>query len=217
GQWARVVHELRMRKSKRVAAFQAHDSVSRQGEPGLQLVRHRREDLNLGGCDAQDDRRIHEQARSRASARTGARGSRRAARNRRTRRPRSGAIRRLGKERTLHRLLEDLPMATRERPLSPHLQVYKWQITMTMSILHRVSGMILVAGALGLASPVGQLALFGFSLALVYHLLNGIRHLLWDAGFGFEIPEFYATGWTVAVLTVVLTAAIWFFAMGARA
>ncbi|MDG6348334.1 succinate dehydrogenase, cytochrome b556 subunit [Luteimonas sp. 8-5] len=129
-------------------------------------------------------------------------------------------------------------MATRERPLSPHLQVYKWQITMTMSILHRVSGMILVAGALGLAwwllaiaaggehyetvaaclaSPFGQLALFGFSLALVYHLLNGIRHLLWDAGFGFEIPEFYATGWTVAVLTVVLTAAIWFFAMGARA
>ena len=129
-------------------------------------------------------------------------------------------------------------MATRERPLSPHLQVYKWQITMTMSILHRASGMILVAGAFGLAwwllaiaaggehyataaaclaSPFGQLALFGFSLALVYHLLNGIRHLLWDAGFGFEIPEFYATGWTVAVLTVVLTAAIWFFAMGARA
>ena len=72
-------------------------------------------------------------------------------------------------------------MATRERPLSPHLQV------------------------------------FGFSLALVYHLLNGIRHLLWDAGIGFEIPEFYASGWTVLVLTVVLTAAIWFFAIGVRA
>ena len=53
--------------------------------------------------------------------------------------------------------------------------------------------------------------------ALVYHLLNGIRHLLWDAGIGFEIPEFYASGWTVVVLTVVLTAAIWFFAMGMRA
>ncbi|MDQ2703514.1 MAG: succinate dehydrogenase, cytochrome b556 subunit [Pseudomonadota bacterium] len=129
-------------------------------------------------------------------------------------------------------------MATRERPLSPHLQVYRWQITMTMSILHRTTGIILVAGAFALAwwllaiaaggehyaaaaaclaSPFGQLALFGFSLSLVYHLLNGIRHLLWDAGIGFEIPEFYASGWTVAVLTVVLTAAIWYFAMGARA
>jgi succinate dehydrogenase / fumarate reductase cytochrome b subunit len=125
-------------------------------------------------------------------------------------------------------------MATRERPLSPHLQVYRWQITMTMSILHRVSGVILTVGAFALAwwlmavasggesylraadclaSPLGKLLLFGFSLALVYHLLNGIRHLLWDAGMGFEIPEFYRSGWTVAVLTVVLTAAIWFAAL----
>ena len=121
-------------------------------------------------------------------------------------------------------------MATRERPLSPHLQVYRWQITMTMSILHRASGVLLALGAFALAfwllavaaggesyarvadclaSPLGRLALFGFSLALVYHLLNGIRHLLWDAGMGFGIPEFYRSGWTVAVLTVVLTAAIW--------
>ena len=129
-------------------------------------------------------------------------------------------------------------MATRERPLSPHLQVYRWQITMTMSILHRVSGVILTFGAFALAwwlmavatggesyeraarcvaSPLGKLILFGFSLALVYHLLNGIRHLLWDAGWGFEIPEFYRTGWTVAVLTVALTAAIWFVALGGGA
>ena len=129
-------------------------------------------------------------------------------------------------------------MATRERPLSPHLQVYRWQITMTMSILHRASGIVLTAGAFalacwllavaaggdhyarvaaGLASPLGRLALFGFSLALVYHLLNGVRHLLWDAGVGFEIPEFYRSGWTVAVLTVLLTAAIWFFALGGAA
>ena len=122
-------------------------------------------------------------------------------------------------------------MATRERPLSPHLQVYRWQITMTMSILHRVSGVILTVGAFALAwwllavaaggesyasaaaclaSPLGKLLLFGFSLALVYHLLNGIRHLLWDAGVGFEIPEFYRSGWTVAVLTVLLTAVIWY-------
>ncbi|GAB3318121.1 succinate dehydrogenase, cytochrome b556 subunit [Luteimonas notoginsengisoli] len=125
-------------------------------------------------------------------------------------------------------------MANRERPLSPHLQVYRWQITMTMSILHRGSGIVLVAGAFALAwwllavaaggeayasaaacvaSPFGQLALFGFSLALVYHLLNGIRHLLWDIGWGFDIPEVYRSGYTVAGLTVVLTALIWFFAL----
>ena len=129
-------------------------------------------------------------------------------------------------------------MATRERPLSPHLQVYRWQITMTMSILHRVTGTILVVGAFGfawwllalaaggdtyanvadcLASPLGKLFLFGFSLSLVYHLLNGIRHLLWDAGWGFEIPEFYASGWTVAALTVVFTLILWILASGAAA
>ncbi len=125
-------------------------------------------------------------------------------------------------------------MATRERPLSPHLQVYRWQITMTMSILHRISGVILTVGAFGLAwwlmsvaaggesyadaaaclaSPLGKVLLFGFSLALVFHLLNGVRHLLWDAGVGFEIPEFYRSGWTVAVLTVLLTALIWYVAL----
>ena len=125
-------------------------------------------------------------------------------------------------------------MANRERPLSPHLQVYRWQITMTMSILHRVSGVGLVAGAFGLAwwlmaaavggghyetaaaclaSPFGKFLLFGFSLALVYHLLNGLRHLLWDIGWGFDIPDVYRSGWTVAVLTLALTAAIWWVAL----
>ena len=129
-------------------------------------------------------------------------------------------------------------MATRERPLSPHLQVYRWQITMTMSILHRVTGVILTVGAFALAwwllalatggeayadaaeclaSPLGKLFLFGFTLALVYHLFNGVRHLLWDAGWGFEIPEFYASGWTVAALTVIFTLVIWIVASGAGA
>ena len=101
---------------------------------------------------------------------------------------------------------------------------------MTMSILHRVTGVALTIGAFGLAwwlmsvaaggehyahaaqclaSPLGQFLLFGFSLSLVYHLLNGIRHLLWDAGWGFEIPDVYRSGWTVAVLTIVLTVLIW--------
>jgi succinate dehydrogenase / fumarate reductase cytochrome b subunit len=126
-------------------------------------------------------------------------------------------------------------MATRERPLSPHLQVYRWQITMVMSILHRATGVILTVGAFALAwwllavaaggdayaraaacvaSPLGRLALFGFSLALVYHLLNGIRHLLWDIGWGYEIPEVYRSGYIVGVLTVLLTALIWFVALG---
>ena len=122
-------------------------------------------------------------------------------------------------------------MTQRERPLSPHLQVYRWQITMTMSILHRATGCALAAGAFLFAwwlvavamgpdayatfteclrSPLGLVALFGFSLALVYHTYNGIRHLLWDIGYGYEIPKFYATGWAVTALTLVTTLAVWF-------
>lgn len=124
-------------------------------------------------------------------------------------------------------------MPQRARPLSPHLQIYRWQITMAMSIFHRISGIVLSVGAFVLAwwllavaaggdtyasaaeclaSPLGRLALFGFSLALVYHLLNGIRHLLWDAGWGFAIPQVYRSGYVVAALTVVFTAAIWLLA-----
>ncbi len=126
----------------------------------------------------------------------------------------------------------------KQRPLSPHLQVYRWQITMTMSILHRVTGMALTVGAFALAwwllamaaggetalraaeclaSPLGMLVLFGFTASLVYHLLNGIRHLLWDAGWGMDIPEVYKSGYTVAALTVVFTLLIWWAALGANA
>jgi succinate dehydrogenase / fumarate reductase cytochrome b subunit len=129
-------------------------------------------------------------------------------------------------------------MANRERPLSPHLQVYRWQITMVMSILHRASGVALCVGAFALAwwllavaqggeayaraaaclaSPLGLLVLAGFSLALVYHTLNGLRHLSWDIGWGLDIPDVYRSGYAVAVLTVVLTAVIWFVALGGSA
>jgi succinate dehydrogenase / fumarate reductase, cytochrome b subunit len=124
----------------------------------------------------------------------------------------------------------------RERPLSPHLQVYRWQITMVMSILHRSTGVALAVGAFGVVwwllavaagpealadfnscagSLLGMIALAGFSVCLVFHFFNGIRHLLWDIGWGFEIPQFTASGWTVAALTLICTAGIWFMALRA--
>jgi succinate dehydrogenase / fumarate reductase cytochrome b subunit len=116
------------------------------------------------------------------------------------------------------------------RPLSPHLQIYKWQLTMTLSILHRATGIALAVGTLLVlallialaagpdayttvrdfcASPFGLFLLVGWSWALCFHLCNGIRHLLWDTGWGFEIPRAEATGWSVVVLSLALTALIW--------
>ncbi|HST44947.1 MAG TPA: succinate dehydrogenase, cytochrome b556 subunit [Luteimonas sp.] len=129
-------------------------------------------------------------------------------------------------------------MSNRPRPVSPHLQVYRWQITMVMSILFRASGIVLTFGAFVLAwwllavaaggetyaraadlvdSPLGLIALFGFSLAAVYHLLNGLRHLAWDSGMGLDIPEVYRSGYVVIALTLVLTALIWIVALGGGA
>ncbi|RFF31513.1 succinate dehydrogenase, cytochrome b556 subunit [Wenzhouxiangella sediminis] len=121
-------------------------------------------------------------------------------------------------------------MVTDNRPLSPHLQVYRPQLTSVMSISHRITGLLLslgmvmvtawvVALAAGpeafasltglLASPVGLVALLLWTVSLFYHLLNGIRHLFWDAGWLLELKGAYASGWTVLVLTVVLTAIVW--------
>lgn len=125
-------------------------------------------------------------------------------------------------------------MANPDRPLSPFLTVYRPQITTVMSIVHRITGVILAIGAFGVAwwlmaasaspqryiqfthlagSLQGKIVLLGFSWCLMYHLFNGLRHLLWDAGQGFEIKQFYATGWTVVVLSLVCTAALWWFAL----
>lgn len=126
----------------------------------------------------------------------------------------------------------------RERPLSPHLTVYRPQLTMVLSISHRISGVALAAGALGLVtwllalasgpaayaqwqvlagSLPGRLVLFAMSLALVYHLLNGLRHLLWDSGSAMDIPSVYRTGYAVVGLTLLLTAALWVAALGGGA
>ena len=116
------------------------------------------------------------------------------------------------------------------RPLSPHLQVYRPQLTSVMSIMHRVSGAVLATGSLLVAlwlvalaagpavfnpianamqHPLGQLVVFGYSLALVYHGLNGIRHLMWDLRIGLEIKQVYQSGYLVLGLTVLVTAALW--------
>ena len=121
-------------------------------------------------------------------------------------------------------------MVTDNRPLSPHLQVYRPQLTSVMSISHRITGILLSAGMImvtvwltalaagpgafasvndWLATPVGLIALLTWTASLFYHLLNGIRHLFWDAGWLLELKGAYASGWMVVVLTVLLTGIIW--------
>ena len=116
------------------------------------------------------------------------------------------------------------------RPLSPHLQVYRWPISMALSIGHRISGVGLGIGTLlltwwlvaagtsdaafarvqwFLASPLGLLLLFGWTAALMFHFFSGIRHLIWDAGYGFESHEYNRSAYAVLIATVVCTVLIW--------
>ena len=117
-----------------------------------------------------------------------------------------------------------------QRPLSPHLQIYKPQLTSVLSIMHRFTGLILAVGILVfvywvaalahgpaayesaqslIGSWFGQLLLFGWSVAFYYHLANGIRHLFWDAGYGFDLPSVYKSGWAVVIATALLTLITW--------
>jgi succinate dehydrogenase / fumarate reductase cytochrome b subunit len=123
-------------------------------------------------------------------------------------------------------------MPVRERPTSPHLQIYRWQIGNTLSILHRLTGIALAFGLLALcywlmslaggvapyvmamrafASPLGLAALIGWTFAFLYHLLNGVRHLFWDAGMGFERTERHASGWFAVLAALGLTLCVWLF------
>ncbi|MBL8298976.1 MAG: succinate dehydrogenase, cytochrome b556 subunit [Rhodanobacteraceae bacterium] len=116
------------------------------------------------------------------------------------------------------------------RPKSPHLQIYRWQIQMVSSILHRAAGVALAGGTVLLvcllvalaggpevyakvqrccASMPGQLLLLGWTWSLAYHLLNGLRHLLEDTAAGFEIRTFVMTGWVAVLGSFVLTALVW--------
>lgn len=121
-------------------------------------------------------------------------------------------------------------MAAGNRPLSPHLQIYRPQITSALSIFHRFTGAALAAGLLlfvywlaalaaGNAAYASALAVLGawpvklllflFTFAFFYHLSNGLRHLWWDTGRGFEISEVNASGYAVIISAVVLTLLAW--------
>jgi succinate dehydrogenase / fumarate reductase cytochrome b subunit len=116
------------------------------------------------------------------------------------------------------------------RPLSPNLQIYRPQLTSVLSITHRLTGVILGIGAIFLViwimtaaagpSPyvafngllgswVGLALLFVWTFSLFFHLCNGIRHLIWDVGYGFELRTIYASGWVVLTTSTLLTAAAW--------
>lgn len=121
-------------------------------------------------------------------------------------------------------------MSQVKRPLSPHLTIYRPQITSVLSITHRMTGLALVAGSFlvvywlwvaaydpsayekfheCLGSVLGRIALLGWTLAFYYHLCNGIRHLFWDIGKGFSIPAVTRSGIAVVISAVLLTAFTW--------
>jgi succinate dehydrogenase / fumarate reductase cytochrome b subunit len=117
-------------------------------------------------------------------------------------------------------------MPVRARPLSPHLRIYRWQMGNTLSILHRMTGIALALGIVALSywlislaggdaaygsamrvlwSPPGILFLVGWTFSFLYHLLNGVRHLFWDAGYGFERTQRHLSGWIAVLGALALT------------
>jgi succinate dehydrogenase / fumarate reductase cytochrome b subunit len=120
----------------------------------------------------------------------------------------------------------------KNQPLSPHLTVYKPQITSIMSISHRISGFFQSIGTILLfiyvltlfigeefyniinfilGSLLGKTFLFFYFLSICYHFCNGIRHLIWDLGYGFEIKNVYLSGYITILLAILMNLAIWFF------
>lgn len=129
-------------------------------------------------------------------------------------------------------------MANDSRPLSPHLQVYRWQVTMVLSILHRVTGFGLGVGAILVTwwlmaavigeahfnqfhsftqTLIGKLMLFGWVWAFSFHFMNGIRHLVWDTGRGFTIKQAANSAWFVLIASIIGALAIWCLAAGGKA
>ena len=128
-----------------------------------------------------------------------------------------------------------MPMTMRERPLSPHLQIYKVELPMMLSGLHRITGIALSVGSLllvawiesavysaeafaamnrFLGSFIGQLMLFGWTFSLIYHSVSGVRHLLWDTGRLLEVKQIYSSSKFVLAITIVLTLLAWILGGG---
>lgn len=126
-------------------------------------------------------------------------------------------------------------MATHDRPLSPHLGIYRWGWTMSLSILHRFTGLVLSLGTLLIAAWLlalaggsehyalvqafvdhwfGRLVLAAWSFSFFYHLCNGIRHLFWDMGYGFELPAARFSAGLVIAASILLTGLAWLLAAG---
>ncbi len=128
-----------------------------------------------------------------------------------------------------------MPMTMNERPLSPHLQIYKVELPMMLSGLHRITGIALSVGSLllvawiesavysaeafavlsrFLGSFIGQLILFGWTFSLIYHSVTGVRHLIWDTGSLLEVKQINTSSKVVVAITIVLTLLTWILAGG---
>jgi succinate dehydrogenase / fumarate reductase cytochrome b subunit len=129
------------------------------------------------------------------------------------------------------------PSPLRARPLSPHLSVYRWTMTMAMSIAHRITGIGLYVGTLLLAwyliatsmdasafaavsaflnSIIGQIILFGFTWALIHHALGGVRHAIWDTGYGLDKPTRDQLAWATLIGSIALTIVVWVIGYAVR-
>ena len=126
-------------------------------------------------------------------------------------------------------------MTDNQNPLSPHLQIYRWHISSLLSITHRISGVInlfslififfwLLVLSLGennyasfliiINSFIGKFFLIGFTWSMSFHLLSGIRHLIWDLGYGFEIKTANISGIIVIILSLIMTVIFWLLGRG---
>jgi succinate dehydrogenase / fumarate reductase cytochrome b subunit len=123
------------------------------------------------------------------------------------------------------------------RPLSPHLSIYRMQINMVMSIVHRITGAAnyfgtaffaawLMAAAVGpkpyasinelLSHPIGMVLVFGFTWSVIHHMVGGVRHFIWDTGRGFSIPQVNALSWMTIIVSLILTVFVWAWGLGLR-
>lgn len=128
-----------------------------------------------------------------------------------------------------------MPMTTHERPLSPHLQIYKVELPMLLSGLHRITGIALSVGSILLVAwissavysaeafasmnrflggYIGQFVLFGWTFSLIYHSVSGVRHLIWDTGRLLEVEQIYSSSKIVLASAIVLTLLAWILAGG---